>query len=141
MSDPFEVLGLDHLAVVVPDLEEGMRAWSALLGTEAGGTEEVPTEKVRVAFFELGGTRIELVAPVAEDSPVSGFLKKKGGGIHHLCLRVPDAEAAWKCFSERGLRLIGEGPRQGAGGAVIFFLHPSATGGVLVEIKEDPCHR
>jgi len=140
MSDPFEVLGLDHLAIVVPDLEEGMKRWSALLGAEAGGTEEVPAEKVRVAFYELGGTRIELVAPVEEGSPVSGFLEKKGGGIHHLCLRVPDAEAAWKHLSKRGLRLIGDGPSKGAGGARIFFLHPAATGGVLVEIKEDPCH-
>lgn len=130
------VLGLDHVAIAVRDLEEAVELWNVLLGREPKGVEEVPSEKVRVAFYPLEEGRIELVAPAADDSPISRFLARRGGGIHHICLRVADIDAAWKRVCEREVRTLGEGPGEGSEGSRIFFLHPAATGGVLVELRE-----
>jgi len=131
------VRGLHHVAVVVPDLEEARLLWADSLGLAATVPEEVPDQKVRVLVLFAGSERIELVQPTGEDSPVSRFLAK-GGGIHHLAWRVEDVGAAIATLKERGVRLIDESPRPGSHGTRIAFVHPKATGGVLMELVEDP---
>jgi methylmalonyl-CoA epimerase len=138
MSESLRILGLDHVAIAVEDLEAAARIWSGLLGGQEPTIETVDSERVRVAMFPLDEGKIELIAPASEDSPITRFLERRGGGIHHLCLRVVSAQAAWDELSRRGVPLLGDGPHEGAGGARIFFLHPSAAGGVLVEIREVP---
>ena len=93
-------------------------------------------QKVRTAFLPLKDTEVELLEPTAEDSPVAKFIAKKGEGIHHLAIRVEDLEAALAELREKGVRLIDEKPRRGAGGALIAFVHPAATGGILLELSQ-----
>jgi methylmalonyl-CoA epimerase len=131
-----KILGVDHIAVAVPEIEEALRFWSGTLGIPQAGVEEVAGEKVRVAWLPVPGTHVELVEPLADDSPIRGYLEKRGGGIHHLCFLVEDADAAFRELRERGVRVLGEGPRPGAGGARILFVHPAEGGGVLVELKQ-----
>lgn len=138
MSETLRILGLDHVAIAVEDLDHAMEIWSGLLGGVEPEVETVESERVRVAMFPLPGGKIELVAPAAEESPIRRFLERRGGGIHHVCLRVSSAQGAWDTLSARGVRLLGDGPHEGAGGARIFFLHPAAAGGVLVEVRELP---
>jgi methylmalonyl-CoA/ethylmalonyl-CoA epimerase len=106
--------------------------WDLVLGQEAE-TDEVPTQKVTAAMYPCG---IELVAPTADDSPISKFLAKRGSGIHHVTVEVGDIDAHLARLKEAGVRLINETPTPGHGGCRVAFLHPAATGGVLVELKE-----
>ncbi|NCP78666.1 MAG: methylmalonyl-CoA epimerase, partial [Desulfuromonadales bacterium] len=105
-----------------------------ILGMKFEGTEEVAEQKVRVAFLQVGESRIELLEPTAPDSPVAKFLEKTGEGIHHLAYEVDDLEASLADLRQKGMRLIDETPRFGAHGAKIAFLHPRASGGVLTEL-------
>jgi len=125
---------IDHVGVAVGDLAAARRIWDGLLGQEAV-EEDVPTQKVRTAMYPCG---IELIAPAAGDSPISRFLDKRGGGIHHVTIAVDDIEGQLGRLRAAGVRLINEEPVPGAGGCRVAFLHPSAAGGVLVELKEKP---
>ena len=143
MSDVPEVLGavvqgLHHVAIAVPSIEEARRIYVDVLGLRAGEVEHVPDQKVDVLVLWAGDQRIELVQPAAEDSPVKGFLEKRGGGLHHLAWRVADLDHALATLREAGVRLIDEKGRPGAHGTRIAFVHPKATGGVLSELVEDP---
>ncbi len=127
---------LDHIAIAVEDLDAAIAVFSKLLGRTDAGKQHVSSEQVRLAFFELGTSRIELLEPTGEDSPVGRFLRRRGPGLHHIALRVPDLDAALDRCRAAGLQTIGEVPRRGAGGRRIAFLHPRDLGGVLVELAE-----
>jgi methylmalonyl-CoA/ethylmalonyl-CoA epimerase len=131
------VQGLHHVAIVVPSIAEARRTYVELLGLRAEAVEHVPDQKVNVLVCFAGAQRIELVEPAAPDSPVSAFLAKRGGGLHHLAYRVESVERALAVLKAAGLRLIDERARPGAHGTRIAFVHPSATHGVLTELVED----
>jgi len=124
---------IDHLGIAVKSLEEASRLYGDAFGLPCGGTEEVPDQKVRVAFFQVGEARIELLEPTASDSPIAKFLERKGPGLHHVAYRVADLVAALEALKSSGVRLIDETPRTGAHGMQIAFAHPKSTGGVLTE--------
>ncbi|MCB5295452.1 MAG: methylmalonyl-CoA epimerase, partial [Candidatus Cloacimonetes bacterium] len=124
---------ISHIGIAVKDLDEGI-AFYEKLGLILEGTEEVPSQMVKVAFFPVGDTRIELLAPTSEESPIAKFIEKKGEGIQHIAFAVEDLPQALKDTEEDGIRLIDKEPRPGAHGADIAFLHPKSTGGVLIEL-------
>ncbi|MDL2297586.1 methylmalonyl-CoA epimerase [Synergistaceae bacterium OttesenSCG-928-D05] len=127
---------VDHIGVAVKSIDEALKFWQGTLGIECHGVEEVAEQKVKTAFLPLRDTEVELLEATAEDSPVAKFIEAKGEGIHHLAIRVENLEAALEELKAKGVRLIDEKPRIGAGGAKIAFLHPKATGGVLLELCE-----
>ncbi len=129
---------IDHVGIAVNSLEEGAQRWSAILDGPPTGVETVPSEGIRVAFFGEGSGRIELLAPLTPESPIAGFLERRGPGIHHICVRVADLEAALQRAEASGAEVIPPRTRTGAGGARIAFLHPGTLGGVLLEMREDP---
>ena len=128
-----------HLGIAVKDLDASLRLWRDTLGVPFAGTDEVPEQKVKVAMFPVGESRIELLAATAPDSPIAKHIEKKGEGIQHVAFAVPDLEAALAELKARGVALIDAQPRIGAGGHKIAFLHPKSTGGILVELTQiDP---
>ena len=127
---------LQHVAIAVEELDAAVSVYSALLGRPDSGREVVQSEQVRIAFFELGESRLELLEPTAEDSPVGRFLKRRGPGLHHIAIEVPDIESALERCRAAGLQTVGKAPRRGAGGRRVAFLHPGSTGGVLLELSE-----
>jgi methylmalonyl-CoA/ethylmalonyl-CoA epimerase len=129
---------LDHIGVAVESIEEYIPLYRDVLGMKFVKTEEIADQKVRVAFFEVGATHIELIEPTSEDAAIAAHLKKRGPGMHHLAYRVQDIEAALGKLKEQGLRLIDAEPRIGAGGKRIAFIHPKSTGGILTELVENP---
>jgi methylmalonyl-CoA/ethylmalonyl-CoA epimerase len=130
--------GLHHVAVAVPSLAEARAIWEGPLGMKALPVEFVPDQKVNVLVLFTGGQRIELVEPASDDSPVTKFLATRGPGIHHLAWRVLELEPAIAHLKACGMRLIDEHPRPGSHGTRVAFIHPKATGGVLMELVEDP---
>jgi len=131
-----KILKIDHLGIAVKSVADGERFWTDILGMVCEGTETVAEQGVTTAFFPVGESEVELLEPTAADSPVAKFLEKKGEGIHHVAFQVENIEAALMELKEKGVRLIDETPRRGAGGAKIAFIHPGATNGVLVELCE-----
>ncbi|HPV14339.1 MAG TPA: methylmalonyl-CoA epimerase [Candidatus Cloacimonadota bacterium] len=127
---------VSHIGIAVKDLDAGIALYEKL-GLTLEGVEEVPSQKVKVAFFPVGDTRIELVAPTSEDSPVAKFIEKKGEGVQHIAFAVEDLEAALKETEEKGINLIDKTPRPGAHKADIAFLHPKSTLGVLIELCKE----
>ena len=127
---------VDHIGIAVRSIDEALSFWQKSLGIQCTGIEEVAEQKVKTAFLPVGATEIELLEATADDSPVAKFIEKKGEGIHHLALRVDDLDAALAELKAPGMRLIDETPRYGAGGARIAFVHPKATGGILLELSE-----
>lgn len=125
---------IDHIAIAVNDIEEAARFYTENLGLEVGGTEVVAEQKTKVAFIQLGEVRLELVQPTSEDSPVAKFLAGRGQGVHHIAVRTADIEGALQNLAGKGVRLIDTTPRIGAHGAKIAFVHPKASGGVLLEL-------
>jgi methylmalonyl-CoA/ethylmalonyl-CoA epimerase len=125
---------INHIGIAVKNLEASIPFYRDQLGMAYEGTEEVAEQKVRVAFLQIGESRIELLEPTSEDSPIAKFLEKKGEGVHHMAYEVDDIEAALAKMKEQGVRLIDETPRRGAHNSLIAFLHPKATDGVLTEI-------
>lgn len=125
---------IDHIGIAVNSIDEAMKFWEGALGVKCHGVEEVADQKVKTAFLPIDDSEIELLEGTSEDSPVSKFIAKNGQGIQHIAIRVADIEAALAELKEKGVRLIDEKPRRGAGGAKIAFLHPKATGGVLLEL-------
>ena len=126
---------IDHVGIAVKNLEEAIKVWEGL-GLKVDEIEEVPDQKVRTAIIHIGESRIELLEPTAEDSPIAKFIAKRGEGIHHIALGVTNIEEHLKELKEKGYRLIDEEPRIGAGGAKIAFVHPKAVTGVLLELCE-----
>ena len=131
-------LRLDHLGVAVRAIDESLAFWSSALGATVSDREEVPAEKVRTAFLPVGDARVELLEPTDPSSTVARFLERYGEGIHHVCFRVDDIEAALERLRKNGVEPIGEAPRPGAGGCRVAFLHPRDTGGILIELSEPP---
>ena len=126
---------IDHVGIAVKNLEEAIKVWEGL-GLKVDEVEEVPDQKVRTAIIHIGESRIELLEPTAEDSPIAKFIAKRGEGIHHIALGVDNIEEHLEELKEKGYRLIDEKPRIGAGGAKIAFVHPKAVTGVLLELCE-----
>jgi methylmalonyl-CoA/ethylmalonyl-CoA epimerase len=129
---------IDHVAVAVHRLDEALPVWRDLLGFELHGIEEVPDQKVRVAVLRKGGDTVELLEPAAPDSPITGFLARRGPGLHHLCLAVSGLEAVLDRLAAAGVPLIDRDPRPGAEGRQVAFVHPRGAGGVLIELSERP---
>jgi methylmalonyl-CoA/ethylmalonyl-CoA epimerase len=129
-----KILKIDHLGIAVNSIEDGKKFWSDVLGLPFEGQETVEAQKVTTAFFPVGESEVELLESTAPDGPVARYIEKKGAGIQHIAFRVENIEAALQELKAAGVRLIDETPRIGAGGAQIAFLHPKATGGVLVEL-------
>ncbi len=126
---------LDHLGIAVKSLTSAKAIYEKL-GLPIGAEEEVPAEKVRLVMVPVGDTRIELLEPTGEDSVIAKFIAKRGEGLHHICLRVPDLVAAVQKLQSDGVRLISEDIKTGAGGHRYVFIHPSSAGGVLLELVE-----
>jgi len=131
-----EILKIDHLGIAVSSIDEGKSFWTDVLGLKCEGTETVETQKVTTAFFPVGDSEVELLESTSPDGPVAKFIEKKGAGFQHVAFRVANIEEALKELKEKGIQLIDQEPRIGAGGAKIVFLHPKATGGILVELSE-----
>lgn len=131
-----KIIKIDHLGIAVNSIEQGKGIWTDALGLEFEGSETVAEQKVTTAFFPVGESEVELLESTAPDGPVAKFLEKKGEGIHHVAFQVENLEAALAELKEKGIKLIDEKPRLGAGGKKIAFLHPKATNGVLVELCE-----
>ncbi len=129
-----KVLKIDHLGIAVNSIDEGKKFWADVLGLEFEGSETVESQKVTTAFFPVGESEVELLESTAPDGPIANYLEKKGEGIQHIAFRVENIEEALNELKEKGVKLIDEKPRIGAGGAKIAFLHPKATRGVLVEL-------
>ena len=127
---------IDHVGIAVKSIDEALKFWEGCLGIKCAGVEEVFEQKVKTAFLPLKDSEVELLESTADDGPVAKFIEKKGEGIHHLAIRVDDLEKALSELKEQGIRLIDEKPRKGAGGAMIAFIHPSVTGGVLLELSQ-----
>ena len=127
---------VDHIGIAVKSIDDALAFWQSALGVKCTGVEEVEEQKVKTAFLPIGDTEIELLEGTSEESPVAKFIAAKGEGIHHLAIRVDNLEEALAELKAKGVRLIDEKPRCGAGGAKIAFLHPKATGGILLELSE-----
>lgn len=128
---------LDHIGIAVESLETAEAFWGAGLGLSLAGRERVDEQGVTVSFLPAGEARIELLEPLSEaPGPVGRFLERRGPGIHHICLRVDDLDSLLAQLKRAGVQLIDESPRQGAHGMRIAFVHPKATGGVLLELAE-----
>ena len=125
---------IDHVGIAVSDLDKAKKFYQDVLGIKVTATEEVEEQKVITAFLPLGDSEIELLASTAPDGPIARFIEKRGEGIQHIALRVDNIDAALERLKTAGVRLIDEKPRRGAGGTKIAFIHPKATGGVLLEI-------
>ncbi len=127
---------INHLGIATKGIDEALKFWSEALGLENVHTEVVEDQKVRVAMLPIGETRIELMEPTSEDSPISKFLVKRGGGIHHIAVEVDDIKASLAQLKAKGMRLIDESPRIGAEGCLVAFVHPASAGGVLLELVQ-----
>jgi len=131
-----KILKIDHIGIAVKSIDAGKTFWADALGLAFEGSETVDEQKVTTAFFPVGESEVELLESTAPDGPVASYIEKKGEGIQHVAFRVENLEAALSELKEKGIRLIDQQPRIGAGGARIAFLHPKSTNGVLVELCE-----
>jgi methylmalonyl-CoA/ethylmalonyl-CoA epimerase len=130
------IRNIDHIAIAVSDLEEALEFWRDTLGLKLTHREEVPSQQVDTAFFEIGTSKIELVEPTTEDSGIARFVKKNGSTLHHIALEVEDLSSMLLNLKSKGLHLLNDVPVDGAGGKRAIFIHPNSTGGVLVELYE-----
>ena len=128
---------IDHLGVAVQSVDVALRFWRDQLGLPLSLRETVESEKVHVAMLRTGDSRIELLEPTSAESTVAKFIEKRGEGLHHIAIRVPDLPAAVARLREAGARVLND-PREGAGGHLYVFVHPASTGGVLLELIEEP---
>lgn len=131
-----EILKIDHLGIAVNSIDDGKGFWTDILGLKFDGAETVDSQKVTTAFFPVGESEVELLESTSPDGPVAKFIEKRGQGFQHIAFRVANIEESLKELKEKGIQLIDQEPRIGAGGAKIAFLHPKATGGILVELCE-----
>lgn len=125
---------IDHLGIAVSSLTEAIPFYEQALGLTCERIEEVPSQKVRTAFFDVGGVHLELLEPTSEDSPIAKFIAQRGEGIHHLAFATDDVGAQLEQAKSAGIRLINDKPVPGAGGKQVAFLHPKSTRGVLTEL-------
>jgi methylmalonyl-CoA/ethylmalonyl-CoA epimerase len=131
-----KIKGINHVAIVVEDMEKALSFWRDALGMELHELRDVPAEKSQVAFLPLEGSEVELVLPTTDDSGIAKYLAKRGPGMHHICLEVDDIAGMLAQLKAKGIRLINEQPRAGADGVKYAFIHPESTSGVLVELYE-----
>lgn len=131
-----KVTKLDHIGIAVKNIDEALAFYRDTLGIASTGTEVIEEQKVKVAFLPLGDTELELLESTSPEGPVAKFIEKRGEGIQHIALRVENIEEALRELKEKDFKLIDQQPRYGAGNAKIAFLHPKATGGILLEISE-----
>jgi methylmalonyl-CoA/ethylmalonyl-CoA epimerase len=129
---------IDHIGIATNGIDKMASVYGDVLGLSVSETEEIASQKVRVAMLPIGESRIELLEATSDDSPISKFLAKRGPGIHHIAFNVADIRAALADLKSKGTRLIDEEPRPGAGGCLVAFIHPSSTNGVLIELVESP---
>jgi methylmalonyl-CoA/ethylmalonyl-CoA epimerase len=132
---------IDHIGIATNGIAETAAVYREALGLSVSETEEVASQKVRVAMLPIGESRIELLEATSDDSPISKFLTRRGPGVHHIAFNVADIRAALADLKLKGTRLIDEEPRTGAGGCLVAFIHPSSTGGVLIELVESPARQ
>ncbi len=131
-----KLTNIDHVGIAVSNLTESLAFWQTVLGIELHGIEEVTEQKVKTAFLPVDDTEIELLEPTSSDSPIARFIEKRGEGLHHVAIRVDNIETVLAELKAKGIQLIDEVPRKGAGGTRIAFVHPKATHGVLLELCE-----
>jgi methylmalonyl-CoA/ethylmalonyl-CoA epimerase len=129
---------IDHIGIAIRKLDEATAIWRETLGLEVDSTEKIDEQGVSVAMLPIGETHIELLEPLAPDSPVGKFLEKRGPGLHHIAVRVNDIRGTLAQLKNKGARLIDETPRVGAGGCLVAFIHPSSVNGVLLELVQHP---
>jgi methylmalonyl-CoA/ethylmalonyl-CoA epimerase len=127
---------LDHIGIAVSDVGRALAFYREAMGLEIEPPEEVASQRVRAHFIPVGESTLELLEPTSPDSPIAKYAEKRGPGLHHIALRVDDIHAVLGRLKERGIRLIDDAPRLGAGGALIAFVHPASTDGVLVELTQ-----
>ena len=130
------IKSVNHVAVVVEDMEKALSFWRDALGIEVHELRDVPAEKSQVAFLPLEGSEVELVQPTSDDSGIAKYLAKRGPGMHHICLEVDNIVDMMAQLRSKGVRLINEEPRTGTDGKKYAFIHPESTSGVLVELYE-----
>ncbi len=131
-----ELKRVDHIGIAVKNLEEAVNFYETAIGLKAVGYETVEEQKVKVAFMPCGDSELELLESTEPDGPIARFIEKNGPGIQHIAIRVDDIDKALEELKEKGVRLIDQTPRYGAGNARIAFVHPKATGGVLLELTQ-----
>jgi methylmalonyl-CoA/ethylmalonyl-CoA epimerase len=129
---------LDHIGIAVNSIEDALVLYRQILGIELGPREQIPSQKVEVQFLETGQTRTELLEPTSEDSPIANFIEKRGPGLHHMAYKVDNLQRTMDDLKDAGSRLIYPEPRPGSHGTRINFIHPAATGGILIELVEYP---
>lgn len=129
-----KIIKIDHLGIAVSSIEKGKNFWTDILGLSCEGSETVEEQKVTTAFFPVGESEVELLESTDSEGPIAKYIAKRGEGIQHIAFQVDDIKAALAELKQKGVRLIDQTPRIGAGGAKIAFLHPKATNGVLVEL-------
>ena len=127
---------VSHVGIAVKDLESAIKSYEILTGVQNPAIENVESEKVKVALFSSGSSRIELLAATSEDSPIAKFINKRGEGLHHICIYVDDIESKLSELKEAGIKVIDETHRTGAEGKKIAFVHPRNLNGVLIELEE-----
>lgn len=129
---------IDHIGIATSAIDGSVDFWRDTMGLEVGEIEDVSAQKVRVCMLPVGESQVELLEATSDDSPISKFLDKRGQGIHHIAFRVDDIRGMLAEMKRKGARLIDEEPRSGAGGCLVAFIHPSSTGGVLLELVQRP---
>ncbi len=127
---------IDHIGIAVSSIENSLPFYTNILNLQLEGIEEVESENVKVAFINIGESKLELLEPLSPESPISKFIEKRGEGIHHVALGVSSIEARIQDMKENGIRMLADEPKLGAGGAKIAFMHPKSTGSVLYELCE-----
>ena len=132
----FKVTRVDHIGIAVKNLAQAKKFYEEILGLKSPGEEVVEEQKVKVCFFPVGDSELELLESTSPEGPIAKYIERSGEGIQHVALRVDNIENALADLKEKGVRLIDEKPRYGAGGASIAFVHPKATGGILLELSQ-----
>lgn len=133
-----DIKGIDHIAIVVEDLEEALKFWRDRLGLALDHIETVSSQGVKIAFLPVGDSEVELIQPLDDDSGVAKYLRKKGPGMHHLCFEVEDIQERLRDLESQGVRLIDQEPHVMDDGRKLAFLHPKSASGVLIELYELP---
>jgi len=128
---------IEHIGIAVKNLEESQKLFSALLGKDPYKLEKVESEEVDTSFFQVGGSKIELLKATTHDSPIAGFIEKRGEGVHHIAFEVDDIEFEMERLRNEGFQLLDESPRKGADNKLVCFIHPKSVNGVLIELCQD----
>ena len=131
------MLKIEHLGIAVKELQQSIPLFEQLLNTPCYKTEEVASENVNTAFFQIADNKVELLEATHESSPIAKFIEKKGEGIHHIAFEVENIEAEMKRLSAVGFEILNETPKKGADNKLVCFLHPKSTNGVLVELCQE----